>query len=85
MGNSGQTGSGQHHRADPVSRTGWIGIVVEALPYTAKLTYSSINVQFARYPRYAKNSILGILPICLWKNFSKALISTKFAYFWTNT
>ncbi|WP_419664125.1 HDIG domain-containing metalloprotein [Desulfosarcina variabilis] len=45
----------------------------------------SRNDQFARYRRCAKNLILGISAICLWLNFSCALISTKFAYFWMGT
>jgi hypothetical protein len=34
---------------------------------------------------YHQNLILGISTICLRLNFSCALISTKFAYFWMNT
>jgi hypothetical protein len=45
----------------------------------------SINGQFARYRRRAKNLILEISTICLRLNFSRALISTKFAYFWMDT
>jgi hypothetical protein len=45
----------------------------------------STNGQFARYRRCAKNSILGISTIGLRLNFSRALISTKFAYFWMDT
>jgi hypothetical protein len=45
----------------------------------------SINGQFARYRRCAKNLILAISTICLRLNFSRALISTKFAYFWMDT
>jgi hypothetical protein len=45
----------------------------------------SRNDQFARYRRCAKKLILGISTICLRLIFSHALISTKFAYFWTGT
>jgi len=35
-----------------------------------------------KYRRCAKSGFLDISPICLRFNFSRALISTKFANFW---
>jgi len=52
------------------------------------LTRVSVHPEMANLPdiRVArKNLILGISTICLRLNFSCALISTQFAYFWMDT
>jgi hypothetical protein len=60
-------------------------VPANALGYRFLNKCPSINGQFARYLCCAKNLILGISTICLRLNFSRALISTKFAYFWMDT
>jgi len=54
-------------------------------PDQAKYKCPSTNDQLVRYRRCAKNLILGISAICLRLNFPRALISTQFAYLWTDT